>query len=419
MTEPSNPASSTAAIDACLEDRADDLIGLVTTLVSIDSQIPPAADEVAIVGFVQDTLADLGLPRGDVFAKAPTRPNLVITLPGTGGGRSLLLCGHLDTKPVGDAREQWQTDPLGPEIVDDHLYGLGTSDMKAACAAMIFALHAVGHIGAELAGDVTLALVADEEAGARYGARYLAPLIANRADACLIGEPSGWERDFQAIHLVSRGLLCFRIDVVGTQMHSSLSDRMPSVNASVKLAGLMADLATFDGLSYQPHPLGDVRPTLNVGVQVAGGVYYGVVPGSAWFTCDLRALPGMTENSVLADLRGWLEVRSAADPELQATITVEPELPWMPPSQIGADHPLVTAVQHSAEQVLGRRPPLGIFPGGTDAPWFDRAGVPTLPSFGPGVLTRCHGPNERVSVASVHQAARIYARTILDFCGGG
>lgn len=402
-------------LDDALDRRADDLLALCRQLIMIDSQIPPVANEVAVIDFLRGTLADLGLPRGDVISERPERPNLVATVPGSANGPRLMLCGHVDTKPVGDAGHLWRTDPLGAEIVDGQLYGLGASDMKSACAAMIFALHAVREVTGGPAGDVTLALVADEEAGARHGARFLAPLIADRADACLIGEPSGWEHDFQALHLVSRGLLCFRVDVTGTQMHSSLSDRMPSINANVKLARLLADLADFDGISYRPHPLGDLRPTLNVGTRVEGGVYYGVVPGSARFTCDLRALPGMTEQSVLADLNRWLAERRAADPDLDAVITVEPDLPWIPPSEIAVDHGLVTALRQAAAGVLGEEPPLGVFPGATDAPWFDLAGLPTVPSFGPGILTCCHGPNERVSVPAILQAAKVYARTIHHF----
>ena len=77
----------------------------------------------------------------------------------------------------------------------------------------------------------------------------------------------------------------------------------------------------------------------------------------------------------------------------------------------------MAATRAAAAAVLGESPPLSVFPGGTDAPWFDQAGIPTLPAFGPGVLTCCHGPNEYVDVASVHQAARIYARIAANYCG--
>ena len=90
----------------------------------------------------------------------------------------------------------------------------------------------------------------------------------------------------------------------------------------------------------------------------------------------------------------------------------EPKSPlgWTPPTEVPADHPLVHALLLAAEQVLGRRPKLSAFPGGTDASKFQAlAGIPTIPSFGPGWLNLAHGPNECVGVEAIVQAAKMYA----------
>ena len=405
-----------AVVDAFLQKHREDLVELVADLVSIDSQIPPHADERRIVDFLRARMAALGLGAGEVVAADPARPNLVTRIAGSGGANKLVLNGHVDTKPVGDSLPLWRSDPLRPEIRDGCLYGLGASDMKGAVAAMVFAAAAVIESGEQLAGDLVLAFVADEEAGAELGSKFLAPRLGD-VNACLIGEPSGWERDWQALHLVSRGVCCFRIRVRGTQMHSSLSDRMHSVNASRRMAGLLVSLEDELELEFVPHPLGRVTPTLNVGVLVSGGVFFGVVPGHAEFACDLRTLPGMTEAGVRQSLERWLERHRAADPDLDAEIIFEPGLTWVPPAEIDQTHPLVVAAQSAAREVLGASPPLSVFPGATDAPWFDAAGTATIPSFGPGILTCCHGPNEYVSVESVLQASRIYARIAIGYCG--
>jgi acetylornithine deacetylase len=405
------------AIDAFLAERRADLVELVGDLVRIDSQIPPHADERRIVEFLRERIAALGVGEGEAIGADPARPNLVTRIAGAGGGPTLALNGHLDTKPVGDSLPLWDSDPLAPEIRDGRLYGLGASDMKGAVAAMVFAaaaLRAPG--GPRLAGDLVLAFVADEEAGGEHGAKFLAPRLRD-VDACLIGEPSGWEHNWQGLHLVSRGVCCFRVRVQGTQMHSSLSDRMPSVNASRRMAELLVSLDEELELEFSPHPLGNAAPTLNVGVLVSGGVYFGVVPGLAEFGCDVRTLPGMTEAGVRESLERWLDRRRTVDPGLDAEVVFEPALTWVPPAEISPAHPLVRAAQSAAAEVLGAPPPLSVFPGGTDAPWFDAAGIATIPSFGPGILTCCHGPNEYVDVESVHQAARIYARIAARYCG--
>ncbi|HLT67487.1 MAG TPA: ArgE/DapE family deacylase [Microbacterium sp.] len=405
-----------AETDRILDAGQERLLALASHLITVDSQIPPYGDERAIVAELQRLLPEWGLPAGEVLAPNPERPSLIVRIPGSGGGPTLMLCGHIDTKPVGQARDEWNSDPLEPVVTDGNLYGLGATDMKGAIAAMIAAVSAIRESGTTLAGDVVLALVADEEGGAGEGAQLIAPLISD-VDACLIGEPSGWQYDWQGIHLVSRGVCCFRVTVSGTQMHSSLSNRLPVVNASEKMAGLLADMQREFRLDVEPHRLGGVTPTVNPGVMVSGGTFFGVVPGRAEFACDIRTLPGMTRDDVAAALDAWLDERRRRDPALDVEYRFEPGLDWIPPAELDADHPLVGAAQRAAEAVLGEAPPLSVFPGGTDAPWFERAGIPTLPSLGPGMITSAHGPNEHVSVKSLYESAKIYARIVLDYCG--
>jgi acetylornithine deacetylase len=83
---------------------------------------------------------------------------------------------------------------------------------------------------------------------------------------------------------------------------------------------------------------------------------------------------------------------------------------------VPSDEPLVGHVLNAAETVLGRRPPFTYFPGGTDAKEFQGVGgTPTLPGFGPGLLTVAHGPNEFVHVDALPKAAEVYALTALSY----
>ena len=138
---------------------AEDVERLVAGLVAIDSVnptlVPRGAGEAEVMSFAAAWLADAGLDI-DVVEAAPGRPSVVATARGTGGGRSLMLNGHLDTVGV-----EGMSEPHTPRVRDGRLYGRGGYDMKGGVAACMLAAAAAVHV--ELAGDVVVCAVADEE----------------------------------------------------------------------------------------------------------------------------------------------------------------------------------------------------------------------------------------------------------------
>src|SRR5436190_803529 len=203
--------------------------------------------------------------------------------------------GHLDTKPAGNLAE-WSPGPYDPVIRDGVLHGQGSADMKGAVAAMVHAGAALLESGAP-PGKLRVVLSADEEAGSRYGARFLAGRTDLRADAVMVGEPTGMETGWAYVAVASRGISCFRIVARGTQMHSSLSDSVRSVNASVKLAQVLSRMSSEFRPTYPVDARVPGRPTVNLGVTLSGGVFYGVYPGHAEFGVDVRTIPAFTDGS--------------------------------------------------------------------------------------------------------------------------
>ena len=295
-----------------IDDRADEVLQFTKELIATPSETPPG-DERRIAKVILDRLERLGLSGALVASEIPERPNVLYRLQGRGNGPTLLYVAHTDTKPVGDVRSQWKSDPFKAIISDGRLYGLGASDMKAAVAAFVYATAALKDV-APLEGSLLLALVADEEGGGRYGAHYLSTRYGLKADMGVIGEPPGVTREWEYIHLGCRGVCCFNIKVYGTQMHSSLSDRLPSVNASLKLAELMLRMSRDLKLNFTPHPLCPTGVTVNLGVRLKGGVYFGVYPGYAEFGTDIRTVPGMQKDTVLRDIKMFLEDRQREIP---------------------------------------------------------------------------------------------------------
>jgi acetylornithine deacetylase/succinyl-diaminopimelate desuccinylase-like protein len=390
-----------------------DVVELTERLVAAPSPNPPG-DEREVAHVVTDICAELGLPPPRVVAADPTRPNLIVELDFGSGGRHLALSGHLDTKPVGDAT--WSSDPFVGRTDDGHLYGLGACDMKGAVAAILLAAAELANDGCH-GGRLSLVFTADEEHGSQYGSRYLAECGAVRADAIVIGEPGGIEYDWDRLHTISRGIANFSIDVYGDQGHSSLSDAKRLVSATQECARLLVRFAErFEPRFTESMP--GLRPTVNAGVRIDGGVGFGVVPGKASFAVDVRLLPGMGRSELETDLERFLDEARADRHGLRCEYHFEPPpRDWLPATEVPADAPIVGAARAALEAVLGTEPPTGAFPGATDACWLQGlAGIPTLPGLGPGLLERAHAADERVSLAALRQAVDVYRHLGSHFC---
>jgi acetylornithine deacetylase/succinyl-diaminopimelate desuccinylase-like protein len=365
---------------------------------------------------VREALAQLGLPAAETLSLHPTRPNLLVTLDFGPGGRHLVLSGHLDTKPIGDAT--WTVDPLGADIDGDRLYGLGSADMKAAVAAMLVAAGRLAR-SAPGAGRLSLLFTADEEDGATFGAHHVATTHRLDADAVVIGEPGGIEEDFDRIHLVSRGIARLRLIARGRQGHSSLSGVPGTRNAGVDAARLVAAVADRLVLEVPPNVDGleGWQATVNTGMTYRGGVGYGVLPGRIAVDTEVRLLPGMDRDALTAS---FTELTARVAGETGADLAVEYDAApndWLPAAAVPADDAVARATQSACRRVLGRTPPLAVFPGTTDATWFDAGqGLPTLPAVGPGLLRRCHGADEWVSVDAVRRSVDLYAELAGEFC---
>lgn len=404
-----------ATVVEFLRKRADEILEFTCELIRTPSVNPPG-DEVPISKVILEKLRMLGVTERQIVGALDERPNVLAHVQGTEPGRTLMLSGHIDTKPPGNL-DEWKTNPHEPVIIGDQLVGLGSGDMKGAIAGMVYAAAALANLG-HFSGRLALALTADEENGSVYGSKWLASAGLIEADVCVIGEPGGIQQEWESLHLVSRGVALFRVVVLGTQMHSSISDQLPSVNATLKMAALALKMQNelHSYLTFDEHPFCKHGPTINVGVMASAGVTYGVFPGRAEFACDIRTLPGMTEEQIQLDIQRFLDDAMAQDPELRAT------LEWnrmMGATEIDSNNDVIHVLQSTSEMVLGRAPVLDAFPGATDAAYIQTAaGVPCVASFGPGFLPRAHSPNESMHKDGPAQAAMIYALSALRYLNG-
>lgn len=80
-----------------------------------------------------------------------------------GQGEELLgILGHVDVVPAGTG---WDTDPFEPQIINDRIYGRGSSDDKGPTVAAYFAIKLLRELGVEFNKRIHLIIGTDEESG--------------------------------------------------------------------------------------------------------------------------------------------------------------------------------------------------------------------------------------------------------------
>ena len=128
-------------------------------IVRIDTSNPPG-NETAVVNYLKSVLDREGIAY-QIFAREPSRANLVARLKGNGRKKPLLILGHTDT--VGVQREVWPVDPFGAVRQDGFIWGRGTTDNKDCVAAGLMLMLQLKRLGVALDRDVIYVAEASEE----------------------------------------------------------------------------------------------------------------------------------------------------------------------------------------------------------------------------------------------------------------
>jgi acetylornithine deacetylase/succinyl-diaminopimelate desuccinylase-like protein len=405
-------AERAATLRRRLARRATAIEELAAALVRIPSDAP-AHDERGVVAALRSAAVDLGLPAGEIVAAVPERPNLVIRLGDPRAGRRLVLNGHTDTKPAGDPGS-WPGDPWAGDVRAGRLHGLGAADMKGALAAMLHAAAALHDAGLPARGELVLVFSADEEASGMLGLEHVLRTTGLRADAAVIGEPSGIESAFDGLAVGSRGFYGFTLRAPGRRIHSALAGAAAARPLAVPaLVRAVERLPGFVDLGAGPSPAFPLGPSLTF-TGLSAGVAAGILPDDALARGEVRTVPGMTHEGISRALRAAL-ARVEAEDGAPTPVWLEADAEDWPASVIDPDESVVAVLAGAAREVLGALPRARIFPGATEAHAFTSRGIPCVPAFGPGLLAAAHVPGESLALADLHAAAAIYALAAAAF----
>ena len=181
--------------------------------------------------------------------------------------------------------------------------------MKAGVAAMVAAAEAAAAAGT--AGDIVLALVADEEHASVGTEAALTCLAGRLPDACLVGEPT-W-LDLAVAH---RGYAVVQVVFTGQAAHSSQAAL--GVNAVSHLGRLISAVEERDALlAARPgHPVAGTGSMMTT--VAGGGTSPFVLADAAFAVVERRTVPGEASAGALAEVQAILAGLQAGDPAVQA-----------------------------------------------------------------------------------------------------
>ena len=339
------------------------------------------------------------------------RPDVVGTLHGTGGGRSLILNGHIDTMPF-DSLDQWVTHPLDPKVIDGKLYGRGACDMKGGLAAAVCALDLLQEAGVKLRGDVIVESVVDEEGG---GNGTMACILKGyKADGAIITEPT--ELEVMPAHM---GWLFYKIEVKGRALHSSM--KWKGVNAIEKMMIIMRALQELERKWCMEKRSAILPPpTINFGT-IEGGMAGSVVADRCLLDFGLHYLPSDADadglgKDVQKEVFEAIEYAAKGDPWLSEN---PPEIHLYQQGsgyELSVDNPLVQLVKACHEDLLHETPVVRGCEYGSDARLLTNyAHTPTV-LYGPGSIQQAHGINEYVALDSYYASIEVLAKAIYEWC---
>jgi acetylornithine deacetylase len=344
-----------------------------------------STSEREIAGYLADAFKALGM---EVYRYEPEpgRVSVVGRRRGKGGGRSLMLNGHIDTVAVDE-----MADPFSAEIRGNRLYGRGAYDMKGGIAACMGAIKALGD--EPLAGDVLIAAVADEEV-ASIG--MSAVLGAHRTDGAIVTEPTEL-----AVCLACKGFSWIEIETEGRAAHGSRFDL--GIDANMRMGRVLGALDDLERAlrARPPHALVG-PPSLHVAT-LHGGTGASTYAAACKAVIERRMLPAETEAGVLAEIRDTIEVARVRPLLTRRGFEARP------------DAPIVRALMDTAARHLGAVPPVSGAGYWMDAALIADAGIDTavIGAIGAGA----HAAEEWVDLDSVALVATILADTARAFCG--
>ena len=408
-----------ACVFAEIDRRLPEFKDLLRDIIRIPTDNPPG-DTVQCVAHIAEYLRSKGLPV-DIYEPRPTIQSLVSYVQGDRPGRNLVLNGHLDQFPAGDP-QAWSFDPYSGECRDGKILGRGVGDMKAGTVASLLCLVLVHELEIPIAGQLTAALVADEETGGTWGAQWLLQNVPMaRGDAHLNSEPT----EMDQVLIGHKGKYWLNVDT----RHPGGLAAIPVADDAIARAVQVAEaLKTLQGWKLATPPDvagavarakprgGDTRwvvdaTTVNVGV-IQGGVQSNTIPVHCHMEVDIRTPIGVSTRDLQAKVEQVLAATGLDRREIDLEWVVCLEATFSAPTE-----EIVALVARNAREITGRPIEVNTSFGSTDARFWWLEGIPAA-IYGTG-LENIAVPDEYILESEFGQVLKVHAATCIDYLYAG
>lgn len=312
----------------------------------------------------------------------------------------IVLAGHTDVVPTGDEAE-WKVGPFSAEIIDNKMYGRGTSDMKGGVAAMVTAVERLLSAHTTLNGSIAFLITSDEEGPAIDGTRHVIETLRARGetiDQCIVGEPSSSETLGDVIRHGRRGSLGCQLIVRGIQGHVAYPHLAQNpVHEAAPFLSELVSIVWDHGNDYFP------PTTLQVSNIHGGTGATNVVPGTVTIDFNLRYCPDTTTDHIRTTVE-----QLASDHKLKADFTwVDSANPF-----ITKPGPLTAAVERAVTQITGVTAELNTAGGTSDGRFIATLATEVI-EFGTTNAT-IHQVNECVDLDELTTSSTIYEHVLTD-----
>ncbi len=432
-------ADLTDRIDKWLKDNEDYILSFLSKLITINTvNLPPYGNEKQGQEYLFDKVSRVfpkknidmfdidevsGIRENPFFF--PTidgvvknykdRPNLVVKLEGSGGGRNLVFSGHMDTMPDYDKKWTVFEDPYSGKIKDGKMYGRGAADMKAGTLSGFIALQCLKELKIKLRGDVFAESVVDEENGGVNGtiaARLRNPDI----DFAIVPELTNLKVGIESLGGTDWKVTVSEKGVGGIGADVDLS------NPIYKLSKIALALEKYDQLIKEIKAPSSYSEDLKIKLLTyqfySGGSNYlesGAVPTEGHIYFWLEAYSYMKEKDYKKDILDFMKKELERYDDFKDNFPkIENVIRFLYGHKTDTSHPAMTSIKKAYDILDLDYIEEGI-PYATDAFAFRKVSKTDVVILGP-VGANPHGIDEYVDLKSVFKLIKIMVLTAIDYC---